>query len=32
MNELAFAVAVFWVPIAFGLAGLGLYAMGRKGI
>lgn len=29
---LAFALSVFFIPVAFGLAGLGLYAMGRKGI
>jgi len=32
MSTLLFAASVFWIPVAFGLAGLGLYAMGKRGI
>ena len=32
MDTLTFALSVFWVPVAFGLAGLGLYAMARRDI
>lgn len=32
MNTVVFALSVFWIPVAFGLAGLALYAMGRRDI